>query len=1395
MVEPPLPAPGFPEEHVEGTGIPRFYKLSFPTFDGKEDPTGWLNRCEHFFRAQHTRECDKVWLASFHMTGDAQHWYFMLERDEGAVDWERFQALCQQRFGPAIGINHLAELARLPFKGSVEEYQVAFQARMAHAGYLSPEQQVQLFTGGLPDTIRIDVELQFPQDLQRAMALARAYERRAAALVPAATRPARPPQRPQHQPLPPASTPPQALVPATQASTPPKPFRRLSPAEMTERRRQGLCYNCDEQYVRGHRCPRLFYLEVADFVDDNPNILDAALPPEEDEPLITLNAITGIRTEDTMQLQTWFRNTELTALVDSGSTCNFISLTAARRIGISCGDAKGASVRVANGDRVVCSGLARAIAIRIGDEVFEIDCYAIPLACYDMVLGVPFLRALGPILWDFDGLCMAFWRHGRRVQWTGVGSARGGVPAPGRLHMLHHDGPALLQRLLGSFADVFAAPVGLPPPRECDHRIHLKPNTEPVAVRPYRYPHLQKDELEAQCTAMLDQGIIRPSSSPFSAPVLLVKKADGSWRFCVDYRALNSCTVKDKFPIPVVEELLDELHGAKFFSKLDLRSGYHQVRVAPEDIHKTAFRTHHGHFEFLVMPFGLSNAPATFQALMNAVLHPFLRRGVLVFFDDILIYSASWTEHLLHLRTVLEVLRANNLHVKHSKCSFATTTVEYLGHVISADGVAMDRAKVEAVAAWPQPRSPRGLRGFLGLAGYYRRFIKGFGAIAEPLTKLLRKDAFQWSEEAAVAFAALKNALTTAPVLQLPDFSKEFFVDCDASGAGFGAVLHQGDGALAFFSKQFAPRHLKVAAYERELIGLVQAVRHWRPYLWGRPFVVRTDHYALKFMLDQRLSTIPQHQWISKLFGFDFRVEFQPGRLNTVADALSRRDTEELGLAALSSPSFKLFDELRQEIRASTELSTLRAAILAGQKGAPWTVVDDLILRDGKVFVQPTSPLLAVVLQLAHAGHEGTQKTLHRLRADFYIEHDRRTVLDFVRSCSTCQRNKVAALQPAGLLQPLPVPSRVWADISMDFIEALPKVHGKSVILTVVDRFSKYAHFIPLGHPYTAHSVARAFFHEIVRLHGIPESIVSDRDPVFTSSVWRELFQLAGVKLKMSTAFHPQTDGQSEAVNKTIAMYLRCTTGDRPRAWLDWLPWAELCYNTSFHSALKATPFEVVYGRPPPALLPYQPGSAASPGVDAMLSDRDMFLAEVRERLLQAQEYARWHYDAHHRQLEFQVGDWVWLRMLHRPTQSLHTGGRGKLGPRYAGPFQVLERIGTVAYRLQLPTGARIHDVFHVGVLKPFQGEPPVDTPLLPPTQHGRLLSSPERVLRAERRQGVWHVLVCWAGLPEAAATWEPLPAFRAAHPSFQLEDELFVEGGRIVTSGNVFYRKNKRGG
>ena len=354
-----------------------------------------------------------------------------------------------------------------------------------------------------------------------------------------------------------------------------------------------------------------------------------------------------------------------------------------------------------------------------------------------MVLGLTWLRVLGPILSDFATLCMAFTLQGRHVVWTGVG-APGTTPSASlstaNLYTDKGAEHALLEQLLDTYQDVSAEPKGLPPARACNHRIHLKPGTEPMAVQPYRYPQLQKDELERQCEVMLQHGLIQYSTSPFSTPVLQVKKQDGTWRFCVDYRALNWATVKDKLPIPVVKELLDELHSANFFTKLDLRSGYHQVRVYPADVHKTAFCTHHDHFEFLVMPFGLSNTPSSFHTLMNSVLKPFLRRCVLVFFDDILIYSSSWTEHLQHLCAVLVTLRAHRLHLKRSKCSFATTTVHYLGHVITAEGVAMDTTMVAAVQSWPRPHAACVLRCFLGLAGYYRRFIKDYGVIAAQLT-------------------------------------------------------------------------------------------------------------------------------------------------------------------------------------------------------------------------------------------------------------------------------------------------------------------------------------------------------------------------------------------------------------------------------------------------------------------------------------------------------------------------------------------------------------------------------------------------------------------------------------------------------------------------------------
>jgi hypothetical protein len=555
---------------------------------------------------------------------------------------------------------------------------------------------------------------------------------------------------------------------------------------------------------------------------------------------------------------------------------------------------------------------------------------------------------------------MSFWRLDHPVQWHGIATA-----STSHLHSATADN--VLQCLLDEFADVFATPTSLPPSQPVDHRIHLLLGTDPIVVQPYRYPQLLKDEIEHQCSAMLAQGLIYPSTSPFSASVLLVKKKDGTWQFCVDYRALNAKTVKDKFPIPVVEELLDELNGACYFTKLDLRSGYHQVRMHPEDVAKTVFRTHHGHFEFMVMAFGLTNAPPMFQALMNGVLHDYLHWFVLVFFDDILIYSSSWSEHLQHVRVVLTTLRKHQLAVKQSKCVFGSWSVAYLGHVISASGVAMDPTKVEAVQAWPTPRTPQALRGFLGLAGYYRKFIRNYGIIAGPLTQLLKKEAFVWSPEATAAFTTLKQVLTTAPVLQLPNFDKPFIINCDTSGTGFGAVLHQEARPIAFYSRPVAPQHSKLATYERELIGLVKVVRHWRPYLWSRSFIVRTDHYALKFLLDQCLSTIPQHTWVSKLFEYDFIVEFNPGRMNTVADALSWCKEDQASVLFLSTPTFQFFDDFRKEAASHPDVIKIKQQIEQGTALPVWSIVDDLVLYKGHIFVPSSSEFWPQILLLRTA--------------------------------------------------------------------------------------------------------------------------------------------------------------------------------------------------------------------------------------------------------------------------------------------------------------------------------------------------------------------------------------------------------------------------------------------
>jgi hypothetical protein len=350
----------------------------------------------------------------------------------------------------------------------------------------------------------------------------------------------------------------------------------------------------------------------------------------------------------------------------------------------------------------------------------------------------------------------------------------------------------------------------------------------------------------------------------------------------------------------------------------------------------------------------------------------------------------------------------------------------YLGHVISADGVSMDSDKVAAMDSWPTLKTLRALCRFLGLTGYYHKFIANYGDIAWPLTALLKCNAFRWSPEADVAFQCLKQALMTAPVLQLPDFNKQFVIECDASGSGFGAVLHRGDGHIVFFSQPVAPHHAKLPAYECELIGLVKAVRHWRPFVWGRFFIICSDHFSLKFILDQWLTTIPQHTWVSKLFGYDFVVEYQQGKFNIVADALSRRDEDLLEVHSLSSPSFILSDQLREEMSVLPQACQLLIQMAEGSAPSRWSEKDGMLMFQGHIFLPDDSTLWLMVLENAHMiGHEGNEKMLHRFHTVFYSPHARRRVRDYMRTCEVCQRNKTEHLHLVGLLQPLPIPHQV----------------------------------------------------------------------------------------------------------------------------------------------------------------------------------------------------------------------------------------------------------------------------------------------------------------------------------------------------------------------------------
>ncbi|WVZ59366.1 hypothetical protein U9M48_009517 [Paspalum notatum var. saurae] len=794
--------------------------------------------------------------------------------------------------------------------------------------------------------------------------------------------------------------------------------------------------------------------------------------------------------------------------------------------------------------------------------------------------------------------------------------------------------------------------------------------------------------------------------------------------------------------------------------------------------------------------------------MMNSVFMNELDKFVVVFIDDILIYSKNEKEHEEHLRIVLARLREHKLYAKFSKCAFWLKEVGFLGHVLSEKGVAVDPSKVEAVLNWKQPESVTRIRSFLGLAGYYRRFIKDFSKIAKPMTSLTKKNVkFIWSPKCEEGFQELKKLLTTAPVLAQPDVTKPFDVYCDASGQGLGCVLMQEGRVIAYASRQLRKHEANYPTHDLELAAVVHALKIWRHYLLGNTCHIYTDHKSLKYIFTQPELNMRQRRWLELIKDYDLEIHYHPGKANVVADALSRRAHCNVIEAR---PTARVIcwemDEIEMPTEQLVELysliiePTIKDLVIAAQKQDPgmahiregideekkacFTLDDQGVLWfNNRLVVPKYMELRKKILDEAHTSvltmHPGSNKMYQDLKQRFWWTRIKREIAKYVSECDMCKRVKADHLKPGGMLQPLNIPAWKWEDVHMDFVVGLPRTQkGYDSIWVIIDRFMKSAHFLPVKTVYRANTYAELYIAKIVSLHGVPRTITSDRGSVFVSRFWEQLQNALGTKLIHSSAYHPQTSGQVERVNQIVEDMLRACALTYSTKWDECLPLAEFAYNNSYQKSLNMAPFEALYGRRCRTPLNWsEPGERVTFGPD-LVTQAEEQVKFIQSNLKSAQSRQKSYSDRRRRPLVFEKGDHVYLRVS--PMKGVHRFGvKGKLAPRYVGPFKITEQCGPVAYRLELPPHlAAVHDVFHVSQLKKCLRVPEeeIDTsqvqiePDL--TYEARPIKILDQKQRSTRCNTVNFYKVQWSDHSEEEATWETEDYLQTKYPDHGIEEQ-----------------------